>query len=225
MTQRFSYQPIVFSLLATLIIAGLFYLPYLSVRNKTIETFRTQQILLARQAGSGLQSYFATYAKALSYLSAQTSIHHMDDSGKALLRDFYSLHTEDIRSIQRVSSAGVALFSFPERDAQAGAVIHCQQLQDLQTPAVSEVIHHAEEGEQVYFSIAVVRDNREDGCLAFALPFTQVAKRYLQQIPLHHEGAVLLFSPEGNILSARVTPAHAAQGTGNSPPDPERRPR
>jgi PAS domain S-box-containing protein len=202
MTQRFSYQPIVYALLATLILAGLFYLPYLSVRTKTIDTFRTQQLLLARQAASGLQSYFFTYAKALTYLSEQNSIQQMDEGGKALLRDFYALHPEDLRSIQRVDGAGTPLFSFPEQNAQTGAVLHCQQLQDQRTLGVSEVIHHAEQGAQVYFSIPVVQDTQPDGCLSFALPFAQVAKRYLQQIPLHPEGRVLLFSAQGNILSA-----------------------
>ena len=67
MNHRFKYQPIVLALLVTLIMAGLFYLPYLSVRNKTIDTFRTQQAFLARQAGAGLQAYFAAYEKALTF--------------------------------------------------------------------------------------------------------------------------------------------------------------
>lgn len=89
MTPRFSYQPIVLALLATLVLAGLFYLPYLSVRTKTIDAFYTQQMLLAQQAGSGMQSYFATYTKALTYLSEQGAIKTMEDSGKALLLDFF----------------------------------------------------------------------------------------------------------------------------------------
>ena len=113
MNHRFSYQHIILALLATLILAGLFYLPYLSVRDKTIETFRVQQSLLAQQAGSGIQAYFATYEKALTYLVQQSSIQILDDGGKALLQDFFSIHPEDILGIQRIDAAGASLFATP----------------------------------------------------------------------------------------------------------------
>ena len=204
MNHRFSYQHIILALLATLILAGLFYLPYLSVRDKTIETFRVQQSLLAQQAGSGIQAYFATYEKALTYLVQQSSIQILDDGGKALLQDFFSIHPEDILGIQRIDAAGASLFATPGEalDGQRGAAVHCQQIQGQQNSAVSDVIHLPGEDGRMYFSAVVARDHRFDGCLTFSLPFTQVASRHLEQIPLHHGGYALLFSHAGYILAA-----------------------
>jgi len=204
MKHRFDYQHIALALLATLILAGLFYLPYLAVRNKTIDTFRIQQSLLAQQAGAGLQDYFSTYDKALAYLVRQAAIQELDDSGKALLRDFFSIHKEDVLAIQRISTTGTSLFATPEErvDNQGGAAAHCLHIQDRQTPVASELIHLPDGGAQVYFSAAVAPDNRFDGCLSFSLPFARIASRYLEQIPQHHEGYALLFSRGGGILAA-----------------------
>ena len=203
MNHRFNYQHILLALLATLILAGLFYLPYLAVRNKTIETFRTQQALLARQAGSGLQSYFSAYDKALTYLGEQGSIQRMDDGGRRLLQDFFSLHSEDIRSIQRIDDQGNVLFSFPrEAGDDEGAAAHCRQLRERRTPAVSEVIGLADGQERISFAAAVYGDDQFEGCLAFSLPYTQVGGRYLSQIPLHLDGRALLFSRSGIVLHA-----------------------
>lgn len=204
MKHRFSYQHIFLALFATLILAGLFYLPYLAVRNKTIETFRAQQVLLARQAGSDIQSYFSTYEKALAYLVRQPSIQSMDDSGRVLLQDFFSIHLSDITGIQRIGAAGAVVFSIPEGagDAKEVDAGFCRQTQEQQTPLVSDVMHRAGEEARIFFSAAVSREDRFDGCLSFSLPFAQIARRYLAQIPLHHGGYVLLFSQEGSILSA-----------------------
>jgi two-component system, cell cycle sensor histidine kinase and response regulator CckA len=204
MNYRFSYQHITLALLATLILAGLFYLPYLSVRDKTIETFRVQQSLLAQQAGSGIQGYFSTYEKALAYLVQQSSIQHLDESGKTLLQDFFSIHPEDILGIQRLDAAGAPLFATPGKslDGQGGAAVHCRQIQAQHKAAVSDVIHLSGDEGRMYFSAVVAPDHRFDGCLSFSLPFTRVAGRHLEQIPLHHGGYALLFSHAGYILTA-----------------------
>jgi PAS domain S-box-containing protein len=204
MKHRFNYQHIALALLATLVLAGLFYLPYLAVRNKTVDTFRIQQSLLAQQAGSGLQKYFSTYEKALSYLAQQASIQDLDDGGRTLLRDFLSIHPEDILAIQRIDATGTPLFTHPEEHAegQEGAVAHCRQVQERETPVSSDLIRVPNGGDHLYFSAVMHQEDRFDGCLSFSLPFARVASRYLAQIPLHREGYALLFSQRGNILAA-----------------------
>jgi two-component system cell cycle sensor histidine kinase/response regulator CckA len=204
MKHHISYPHIFFALLATLILAGLFYLPYLAVRNKTIETFRTQQIMLAQQAGSDIQAYFATYEKALAYLVLQPSIQTLDENGKTLLRNFLSIHPEDISGVQRIDSWGSIVFSVPEEsDGNTTSPAHfCQQMEERRLPMVSDVMHLPNGEQRIFFSAAVRHEDRFDGCLSFSLPFTQVAARYLEQMPLHHSGSVILFSRGGNILYA-----------------------
>ncbi len=204
MKPRFSYQHIFLALLATLILAGLFYLPYLAVRSRTIETFQAQQTLLAEQAGSGIEAYFSTYEKALSYLVAQPSIQGMDESGKVLLQDFFSIHRSDIVGIQRRDLTGATIFSIPDQKVGAKEIDggFCRQMQERRIPFINEVSPLPGGEGQLSFSATVLKEERFDGCLSFSLPFAQVAARYLAQIPLSHGGYVLLFSQEGHILYA-----------------------
>ncbi len=204
MKHHVRYQHIVLALLATLILAGLFYLPYLSVRNRTIETFHAQQIMLAQQAGADIQAYFSTYEKALAYLVLQPSIQSMDENGKMLLENFLSIHPADISGVQRIDRSGSIVFSVPKafRGPNASHAHFCGQMKERRLPLVSDVMQLPGEKERIFFSAAVGNTDRFDGCLSFSLPFAQIASRYLKQMPLHHSSYVLLFSREGKILFA-----------------------
>jgi PAS domain S-box-containing protein len=204
MKNRFDYQHILLGLLATLILAGLFYLPYLAVRSKTIDAFRVQQSLLAQQAGAGLQEYFATYDKALDYLVQQPSIQQLDDTGTTLLHDFLSVRRGDILSIQRLDANGSTLFTVPEgvMTARNGASAHCLAIQGERQPKASETYRGEDGGEYLFLSAVVRREGGFDGCLSFSLPVAQVAQRHLGQISLAHNGQMLLLSRGGSILAA-----------------------
>ena len=80
---------------ATALLA-LFYLPYWSVRNKTIDAFNNEQMIVVRQAIKEIGSFFDTYTKALRYFAAQSSIRQLDDSGRALMDDFLTIHASEI---------------------------------------------------------------------------------------------------------------------------------
>jgi PAS domain S-box len=206
MKYRFDYRHIALALLVALIPVGLSYLPYLAVRNKTIETFRVQQSLLAQQAGNGLQGYVATYEKALTYLAQQQAIQILDAEGQALLQDFLAIRPQDINAIQRIDATGVSLFAIPEEWMDDyGAKEHCRQIQDTLNPAISDLITLPGGGKRVYFSAPVYRGEHFDGCISFALPFSQMASRHLEQIPLHHDTSILLFNHGGKILAASDT--------------------
>lgn len=207
MKLRFSYQHIALPLLATLALAGLFYLPYLSVRNKTIETHHAQQILLSRQAATALQSYFSTYEKALTYLVVQPSIRNMEESGKVLLEDFLSIRSGDISAVQRSDAQGSLLFSIPagSGDDQAVAASVCRQLGEQPAPMVSDLISVSGKEDRIFFSAAVPGDKGFDGCLSFLLPFREIAFRYIEPLLSQHDGYVLLISSGGDILHAPDT--------------------
>ncbi|MCL2789461.1 MAG: PAS domain S-box protein [Desulfobulbus sp.] len=203
MKYRFHCQHIVVALLATLILAGLFYLPYLAARNKTIETFRGQQSRLAQQTEAGLQEYTAVYRKALIYLVQQPAIQAFNEEGKALLRDFLAIHPQDIAAMQRLDATGASLFAAPEEwTDDPGAKAHCRQIKDSPVLVASDLISLPDGNQRIYFSAPVHRNKQFDGCLSFSLPLSQVANRYLKQIPWHHDTSILLFSQDDRILAA-----------------------
>jgi two-component system, cell cycle sensor histidine kinase and response regulator CckA len=200
----FKYQHITLPLLATLVLAGLFYLPYLSVRNKTIETHRAQQILLSRQAATTLQSYFSTYEKALAYLIAQPSIRDMQDSGKVLLEDFLSIRPDDIVAVQRTDAHGSLLFSIPAENGNVQDIPAevCQRQKKYPGPMVSSLISSTGQEDRIFFSAAVPGGQEYDGCLSFQLPFQDIASRSIEPFPVQPDGYVLMINGEGTILHA-----------------------
>ena len=209
MKYRFAYQHVALALLVALIPVGLLYLPYLAVYNKTIETFLLQQSLLEKQAGSELREYAATYEKALTYLVRQPAIQILDGDGKELLRNFLTIHPQDITAIQRLDATGATLFAAPnEWMDDPGGQMHCRQIADSRDPAVSDLLTLPDGSQRVYFSAPVYRGERFDGCLSFALPFAQVVNRHLDPIPLRRGASILLFSQDGAMLAApEETPA------------------
>ena len=202
MNHRINSQPIVLALAATLLGAGLFYLPYLAVRSKTIENFRSQQVILARQAATELQAYFSTYEKALTYLSQQPSIVELDESGKTLLRDFYSIHTADLNGIITLDSAGQTRFTYPEAITTAAAEGLCPKMSAQSYAEVSEVDFPGSIPPDLAFVAPIVHEEHFSGCLAFPFPYGQIAERALNRIIVHQNGYVLLFSQTGIILHA-----------------------
>ena len=202
MKQPATYQPIILALLATLILAGLFYLPYLWVRNRTIDDFAAQQTLLARQAADGLQTYFADYGRALDYLGRQPGVQQLDSGGRALLEDFLAIHPDDIAGVQRQAADGRVLFAAPGGSAVADDNGFCEGLGNASAPAVSDVVHATAAEDRIFFAAPVRLHGRFDGCVAFTLPFARVAGRHLGTIPLLADSYVLLVNSAGDILHA-----------------------
>ena len=155
MKQPATYQPIILALLATLILAGLFYLPYLWVRNRTIDDFAAQQTLLARQAADGLQTYFADYGRALDYLGRQPGVQQLDSGGRALLEDFLAIHPDDIAGVQRQAADGRVLFAAPGGSAVADDNGFCEGLGSASAPAVSDVVHATAAEDRIFFAAPV----------------------------------------------------------------------
>ncbi|NLX17852.1 MAG: PAS domain S-box protein [Desulfobulbus sp.] len=207
MKNRFDYQLVVLGFLATLILAGLFYLPYLSVHTKTVDAFRLQQTLLAQQAEVGLQEYLATYDTALTYLVQQAGIQELDESGKSLLRDFLSMRGADVLAIERTDAAGTRLFTVPETtgDDQSGVAANCQTVHEQNHSRVSDLYRLGNGDDQIFFSAAVRQEGEFYGCLSFSLPITRVAQRIFDQISFPHEKNVLLINQSGVILAAPVS--------------------
>lgn len=201
MINRILHQPILLALAATLLIAGLFYLPYLAVRAKTIDNFRSQQVILARQAATDLQNAFTTYEKALVYLSQQPSIQQLDDSGRALLQDFYAIHREDLDAILLLDNKGRPLFDHPQ-GLDAAAATHCEQLGEQNIPLLSEPRHTDNPAMVVFLAMSIQRGTPTEGCLSFSLPAHRMARLALERLVLPRDTQALLLSQDGRILHA-----------------------
>jgi two-component system cell cycle sensor histidine kinase/response regulator CckA len=206
--QRFFLPYVTLPLLATLTLAGLFYLPYNSVRNKTIDAFHEQQTLLLNKAVEGIQKYFATYHTALEYLAHQESIATLDDSGRFLLEDFYAIHQPQILAVIRTDAKGQVDFSVPGYYRGGEGIISPSELAALlpqERLYVSEVFPLVQGGTAALFSEPVFEGDRFQGNISFLVPCETVGRANVEPLALDPTTLTLLFSKQGRTLYSRNT--------------------
>lgn len=203
--RRFPYPYVLLSLAVTLTLAGLFYLPYLSVRNKTINAFHQQQTLQLERAVEGIQGFFFTYRRALTYLADQSSIVSLDAGGRLLLNDFFAIHKTQLVAVLRSDQAGKVVFSVsdPERwggrslpdNPPAGALLK-------QTLTVSEPMAIGDEKCCVVMSHPLFKGPSYQGSIAVVISAKDAVQPFIDQVRLERAAYVMLFSRGGNILHA-----------------------
>ncbi len=182
----------------------LFYLPYTSVRKKTVNSYNQGQMMLANQAIKGIRLFFDTYDKALHYFSTQPSIIDLDDSGRLLMQDFYTIHSLEIAAITRIDARGRILYTVPEIQGLVGLDIssqrHNRALMERHQPQVSDVFTSVQGFESIAFSYPVFQGKRYVGAITFLFPFAQLAEKYLETIDVGSNGMTLLLSRRGVCL-------------------------
>ncbi len=204
--QRHFLPFVTIPVLATLALAGLFYLPYNAVRNKTIDSFQEQQTLLLNKAVEGIQKYFSTYDAALDYLSEQESIVQMDESGKLLLEDFYAIHQSQILQVSRTDSDGQPLFAVPGQYRAGEGVITQEQLDALLPQKklhISDIFSLHEGAPVVLLSHPVYRNEIFIGNISFLVPCEVIGRMQIGNLGIEQSALPILFSRNGKTLYAR----------------------
>ncbi|NOQ45998.1 MAG: PAS domain S-box protein [Desulfobulbaceae bacterium] len=199
--KRFDFQQAVLVLVTAVVLAGLFCLPYWSVRKKTITAFNNEQMIVVNQAINGIQSFFDTYAKALHYFAGQSAIIDLDDSGRLLMENFHSIHSSELAAITRIDASGQILYTAPQYNEIIGKDVsdqlHNRLIVEKHKPVVSEVFITEQGYDSVAFAYPVFRGREYAGCITFFIPFAVIASQHLQSINIDEDGFVLLISKNG----------------------------
>ncbi len=183
------------------VLLGLFYLPYWSVRKKTIAAFNNEQMILADQAIKGIELFFETYAKALRYFAGQSAIIRLDDSGRVLMDDFFSIHASELSAITRVDAVGRVLYTTPPGDGITGKGIpdqHSnQRVMETHQPIISDVFTSDRGNDSIVFAYPIFENEDYVGSINFLIPFTYIAEKFLEPIRVADRGFVMMLSSSG----------------------------
>ena len=187
-----------------IVLLGLFYLPYWSVRNKTIAAFDSEQLILANQAIKGVESFFATYTKALDYFAGQPSIIDLDDSGRMLMEDFLSIHAAELTAVTRIDADGRIVYTTP---AVAGAVgqdvsnqAHNRLIMQTHQPVVSDVFTAVQGYTSISLAYPVFKHDEYAGSIGFLIPYDRIVSNYMKQVLVADRGFAMMLSRNGVIL-------------------------
>ncbi len=192
---------------ATALLA-LFYLPYWSVRNKTIDAFNNEEMIVAQQAIKGIGSFFDTYIKALHYFSEQSSIQRLDDSGRALMDDFLTIHASQISNVTRIDGRGRMLYSTPVGSGWGVRDIVNQPYNSRtlksNKPFISDVFSSLPGVRSLVFAYPVFEGTTYVGCLGFLIPFDPIMEKFLSRIKVADHGLIMMVSRQGKGLYCRL---------------------
>lgn len=194
--------------------AYMFFSTYNEVKEKTIEEFNIQQMLFARQAALGIETFFTQRLRELSFISGIDSIIDLDDQGKDLMRAYFKNNADTIKGITRVDAAGRILHTFPVVPQAIGADIshqtHVRQILDLRQPVVSDIFMTLQGYEAVAYHVPVFKDTTFKGTLAVLIPFNTIAERYIERIKIGQAGYAWVISQNGVEISCPV-PGHVGK--------------
>ena len=192
---------------ATALLA-LFYLPYWSVRNKTIDAFNNEQMIVAQQAIKGIGSFFDTYTKALRYFSEQSSVQRLDASGRSLMDDFLTIHASEISAVTRIDARGRMLYSTPVGSGWGVRDIVNQPYNSRtlksNEPFISDVFSSLPGVRSLVFAYPVFEGTTYVGCLGFLIPFNPIAEKFLSRIKVVDHGLIMMISRRGEGLYCRM---------------------
>ncbi len=217
--KRSTYLHALLIVVTALILLALFYLPYWSVRNKTIDAFNNKQLILVQQAIKGIESFFSTYNKALQYFARQPSIAGLDESGRALMADFYSIHASEVAAVTRLDGDGAVLYTVPEEEygwtvrnilsrERYSKQLHAGHL------VLTEIFVAANDEPYLVFAVPILIQGSYSGSLGFLIPFEPIIKKNLAKLPLVDNGLVLMVSQQGKELycmAGHAVPAAAGR--------------
>jgi PAS domain S-box-containing protein len=178
-----------------------FYLIYDDIKERTVNEFKNEQLILAKTAAQGITSVFDDYKSDLTFLSQFRGIINFSDEGKTILKNFYEQHKQIITAITRVNSHGIILYTYPYNQSVIGSDIsyqkHVSQVIATHKPVISDVFM----SEQGYLAIAlhvpIFYGNAFAGSLAILIPIDKLGKLYLDKIKIKGTGKAWLISENG----------------------------
>ncbi len=189
----------------------LLFAVYNDVKKETIKQLNDRQLSHAKQAAKGIESFFNNQLSMLTYLSKNDSIIDLDDSGKVLIRLFYSNNSAEINGITRVDAKGRIMYTFPYDHKSIGADIssqdHVQEIMRTHKPVVSDVFTAVQGFRCIAFHVPVFKGKDYHGTIAILIPFDHISKKYLEDIKIGENGYAWLISRKGVELYCPV-PGH-----------------
>jgi len=193
---RYLYLPIFAVLFGYMLFSA-----YNEVKNKTIAEFNAQQMILAKQAAKGIESFFKNYFRGLTYLSEIEEIAFFSGLGKELMRTYYTNNSVEIRAITRVDAYGRIVYTIPYVEKAINADIsyqdHVRTIMRTHQPVVSDVFTAVQGYTAVAYHVPVFKNEVYRGSLAVLIPFKNLTKEYLDDIRIGKSGGAWVLSQKG----------------------------
>ena len=192
--------------------AGLIVSNYRHTREEAIRQLYAQERILAQQAASSIEEYFAYYESSLSFLAADRGVAFDTPEGRRMLRGFYLAQGQDLASISRVDERGRLEYTYPHESSSGTSLAeqsHVRAFLAARKPLLSGVFHSVQGFDAVALYMPIFEDGSFRGGLAILVPFDRISRRFLERISVNGSGYAILLDAEGTEL---YSPASGNQG-------------
>jgi PAS domain S-box-containing protein len=177
------------------------FLVYIDIKDRTINEFNSEQLILARTASQGISSFFGDFKSDLTFFSELNEIIDFGTEGEKLISDFYASHNSIISAITRVDEKGVILYTYPYNKAVIGTDIsyqaHVREVIATHKPVISDVFWAAQGYMAIAMHVPIFKEDKYVGSLAMLIPIDELGKLYLGNIKIRGTGNVWLLSENG----------------------------
>jgi two-component system cell cycle sensor histidine kinase/response regulator CckA len=203
---------ILFMAFVLLVGAVLFYLTYQGVKREMIDNLNARQMIHAKQAAKGIEAFFHSHIDMLQQLAKDKHIVDLDETGKRMLREFYSFHASEMSIVTRIDKQGRILHPEPYDPAVIGkAVTSIESFQEARRKgqiSASDVFTNMRGFKTIIAHVPVFKGGAFNGTIAILFPFDLIAARYIEDIQIGRDGYAWVISRDGVELSCPV-PGHA----------------
>jgi len=177
------------------------FLVYIDIKDRTINDFNSEQLILARTASQGISSFFGDFKSDLTFFSELNEIIDFGPEGEKLMSDFYASHNSIISAITRVDEKGVIMYTYPYNKAVIGSDIsyqaHVREVIATHKPVISDVFMAAQGYMAIAMHVPIFKEDKYVGSLAMLIPIDELGKLYLGNIKIRGTGNVWLLSENG----------------------------
>jgi len=204
---------IVITLAAIIITVILGYRTYDANRTMALDQFNRQQLILARSAARGLETYFSEASIVLSSATEIPAIRHMTDDCLYYMQHMYGGFIPKT-SVRRYDETGVLRFIYPSEGWRADIVGTNYGQDDFFRKAaagkymsVSDVVRNEKDEQRIRMAIPVYADggmnnaNQFTGVLAISFDLNVLADTFISHIASGETGYAWLTDQEGTFLA------------------------
>jgi PAS domain S-box-containing protein len=190
------------------IVAGLLFVDfYQDAKETALRNLTQTQKIHARQAASGLQTFFSGWTRTLNALGGMDGVAQGDAAGKRALALFYQAHKEHVRSLTRVDENGTIIAAYPLESAAGTSIArqkHFIEVARYRRPVVSDVFRAVQGFDAVALHVPVFDGSRFRGSLAVVVNFESLARAYFDVIKIGQTSRALVISRDGTVLYSHV---------------------
>lgn len=188
------------------ILLGIYFLfrVYENVEQQSVQQLYNEKVVFAKQAARGIESFFNYYNNSMKFLAELDGVAEMNRTGKERLKQFFESHNNQITAVTRVSRDGKLQYTYPENPNVIGADLsgqeHNRYLLENKKPTISDVLTLVQGYKAVVSVFPVYKDGEFDGGISVIIPFSYLARNFLDRLIIGAQGEAFVISKNGTVI-------------------------